>query len=295
MALRRKRRSDEVSARVTLTVAVVQMTSGTDKVANVASAVELVHDAADRGATYVQLPEYFNFLSPPRAMPAAAETIPGPTTEQLAQVARSRSIHVHLGSLIERAHEPEKVFNTSVLLDPEGRIAATYRKTHLFDVDIPGAIAYHESDVIVPGERLSVVDVERVRLGLSICFDLRFPELYRALAGAGAQVLAVPSAFNATTGRAHWEVLVRSRAIENHAFVLAAAQVGSTSEGITTWGHSMIVDPWGVVLAESVKAGPDVLVATLEIDQVAKRRAQISVFDFRRPGLYGAPVHIARP
>lgn len=269
------------------------MTSGTDKAANLATAIELVHAAADRGARYVQVPEYFNFLSPPRTMPDAAESIPGPTTEAMAEIASSRSISVHLGSLIERAEEPDKVFNTSVLIDPEGRIAATYRKTHLFDVDIPGVIAYHESDVIVPGERLAVVDVGRVRFGLSICFDLRFPELYRALAGAGAQVLAVPAAFNVTTGRAHWAVLVRSRAIENHAFVIAAAQVGTTAEGIATWGHSMIVDPWGVVMAESSKSGPDVLVATLEIDQVATRRAQISVFDFRRPDLYGAPVHVA--
>lgn len=293
MTPRAKRRANQVAAPLTLTVAAVQMSSGTDKSGNIAAALEMVHAAADRGATYVQVPEYFSFLSPPQALPAAAETVPGPTTTTMAEAARSRSITVHLGSLIERADDPDKVFNTSVLIDPTGRIAATYRKTHLFDVDIPGAVAYHESDVIVPGEQLAVVDVGRVRVGLSICFDLRFPELYRALAGAGAQVLAVPAAFNATTGRAHWEVLTRSRAIENHAFVVAAAQVGTTTEGIRTWGHSMIVDPWGEVMAESTTTGPDILVATLEIDQVARRRAQISVFDFRRPGLYGAPVHLA--
>lgn len=274
----------------TLTVAAVQMSSGSDKEQNIAAAIELVHEAADRGATYVQLPEYFNFLAPPPALPGAGESIPGPTTSRMADVAMARSITLHLGSLIEHSHDPDKVFNTGVLIDPAGRIAATYRKTHLFDVDIPGAVAYRESDVIVPGEHLAVASVGDVRLGMSICFDLRFPELYRALAGAGAQVFAVPAAFNVSTGRAHWGVLVRSRAIENHAFVVAAAQVGTTAEGIATYGHSMIVDPWGEVLAESKRHGPDVLVATLEIDQVARRRSQIAVIDFRRPDLYGAPV-----
>ena len=285
-------KADRMTAPTTLTVAAVQMSSGADKELNITAAIELVHLAADRGASYVQLPEYFNFLAPPRAMPAAGEPIPGPTTSRMADVALARSITLHLGSLIERSDEPDKVFNTSVLIDPRGRISATYRKTHLFDVDIPGAVAYRESDVIVPGERLAVATVGEVHLGMSICFDLRFPELYRALAGAGAQVLAVPAAFNATTGRAHWEVLVRSRAIENHAYVVAAAQVGTTTEGIATFGHSMIVDPWGVVLAEATRNQPEVLVATLEIDQVARRRSQIAVFDFRRPELYGSPVHL---
>jgi deaminated glutathione amidase len=163
---------------------------------------------------------------------------------------------------------------------------ATYRKIHLFDVNVPGAIVHRESDIIVPGEEIVVARCEEFDLGLSICFDLRFPELYRKLALAGADVLAIPAAFNAITGRDHWDLLVRSRAIENHAFVVAAAQVGTTTEGIATYGHSLIVDPWGEVLAEATSDGPEVVDATLDVGEVARRRAQIAVMDFRRPDVY---------
>ena len=271
-----------------LTVAAVQLSSGSDKEANVAAAMELVREAARRGATYVQLPEYFNYLGPAAGYLDAAETIPGPTTRTMGELARSLEVSVHLGSLVERSSTSGKVFNTSVLIDPAGDVVATYRKAHLFDVDVPGAIAHKESDVILAGDELVLAALDGVRLGLSICFDLRFPEMYRALSGAGAQVLCVPAAFNASTGRAHWEVLIRARAIENHAFVVAAAQVGTTAEGIATFGHSMIVDPWGEVLEVSTKDAPDVLVADLDVSQVARRRAQIAVLDFRRPDLYGA-------
>jgi predicted amidohydrolase len=137
-----------------------------------------------------------------------------------------------------------------------------------------------------------MVRIATLQLGLSICFDLRFPEMYRELAHSGAEVLAIPSAFNAVTGKAHWEILLRSRAIENHAFVVAAAQVGTTNEGIATYGHSMIVDPWGEILAESTSTGPDVITATLDLDEVAKRRGQIAVLNFRRPDLYAQGVHV---
>jgi predicted amidohydrolase len=178
------------------------------------------------------------------------------------------------------------------VINDTGHIVATYRKIHLFDVDVPGAIAQRESDVIAPGRELVMVNVADVRLGLSVCFDIRFPELYRELARSGADVLAIPAAFNAVTGQAHWEILIRSRAIENHAFVVAAAQVGTTDQGIATFGHSLIVDPWGEVLAESTSGGPDVITAVLDLHEVTKRRQQIAVMDYRRPDLYNEAVHI---
>lgn len=276
-----------------ITVAAVQLSSGADVSRNLAAVTTLVNEAADRGATYIQLPEYFNYLGPVEGFESAAESIPGPTTDLMAMVASSRHVTLHLGSLLETSTEPGKYFNTGVLLSPEGHIITTYRKLHLFDVAVPGAVVHRESDVITAGQEMVVATLTDFHLGLSICFDVRFPELYRALARSGAHVLAIPAAFNAVTGGAHWEILVRSRAIENHAFVVAATQVGTTSEGIATHGHSLIVDPWGEILAESLSGGPDVVTATLELDEVARRRQQIAVLEFRRPELYDSPVREA--
>jgi len=155
---------------------------------------------------------------------------------------------------------------------------------------VPDQIVHQESDDIAAGNDLVVVRLTDFRLGLSICFDVRFAELYRMLALGGAEVFSIPAAFNASTGRAHWEVLVRARAIENLAYVVAAAQVGTTAEGIATYGHSMIVGPWGDVLAESTSTGPDVLVATIDVGEVAARRSQIGVLELRRPDVYATPV-----
>jgi predicted amidohydrolase len=275
-----------------VTVAAVQLSSGVDVAQNVERAVALVNEAADQGASYIQVPEYFNYLGPSQGFAQVAETIPGPTTARMADIASARAVTLHLGSLLEPSPESGKFYNTSVVIDATGHIVATYRKIHLFDVDVPGAVTPHESDVIEPGRELIMVNLSGLHLGLSICFDVRFPELYRELALSGAEVLAIPAAFNAVTGRAHWEILVRSRAIENHAFVIAAAQVGTTDEGIATYGHSLIVDPWGEILAESTSNGPDVITAVLDLEQVAKRRQQIAVLDFRRPDLYHDDVHV---
>jgi len=263
------------------------MTSGTDVATNVATALELVGDAVDRGATYVQVPEYVTYYGPARGFADAAESVPGPSTRRFAGMARQRGVTVHVGSLLERTSEPGRYHNTSVLIDAAGEIVATYRKAHLFDIDVPGEVAHRESDAIVAGDDVVVADLGDVRLGLSICFDVRFPELYRHLALHGATVLAIPAAFAAATGRVHWEILVRARAIENHAFVVAAAQVGSTSGGLASWGHSMIVGPWGEILAEGGGDGNDVLVANVDLAEVARRRAQLAVLALRRPDLYG--------
>ena len=270
------------------TVAAIQLTSGVNQNVNVARAVELVTEAIDLGATYVQLPEYFNYYGRSSGFAGAAESIPGPATERFAELAASRGVAIHLGSMLERSDAPSRFYNTSVLIADTGEIVATYRKAHLFDVDVAGEVAYRESDAIDAGDLLVVADVAGFRLGLSICFDVRFPELYRELALRGAHVFALPAAFAAATGRVHWDVLVRARAIENHAFVIAATQVGTTGEGLATWGHSMIVGPWGEVLAASSRSSEDVVVATIDLDDVARRRSQIAVFDLRRPDLYDA-------
>jgi len=268
------------------TVGAVQLSAGTDVEANVTAALELVTRAVDGGATYVQTPEYTTYYGSAVGYADAAETVPGPTTRRFGDLARSRGVLVHVGSLLERSSTPGKYFNTSVVLDASGEVVATYRKAHLFDVDVPGEVAFRESDAILAGDEVVTVDALGMTLGLSVCFDLRFPELYRRLALEGATVLCVPSAFAAATGRVHWEVLLRARAIENHAVVVAAARAGSSGSGPATWGHSMIVGPWGEVLAESDAQGEDVILARIDLAEVARRRAQIAVLELRRPDLY---------
>ena len=272
----------------TMLVAAIQLRSGADVEANVTEALALVEQAARGGARYVQLPEYTPYLGPPRAYADVAEDVPGPTTARFAELARRHGIVVHLGSLLERT--ATRPANTSVVLGPTGQVVATYRKIHLFDVDVPGAVSERESDALVAGDEAVLVELDGMRLGLSICFDVRFPELYGALARAGAEVLAIPAAFNAVTGAAHWHVLTRARAIETHSFVVAAAQAGRTAEGIATFGHALIIGPWGTVLAEADGDAPQVVRARLDPAVARARRAQIAVAALRRPDVYARPV-----
>ncbi|MGH3733743.1 MAG: carbon-nitrogen hydrolase family protein [Acidimicrobiales bacterium] len=267
-------------------VAAVQLATGADGAANVERAINLIRRAASEGATYVQLPEYFNYRGPASRYRMIAETIPGPTTSLVADVAKELGIVIHIGSTFERSVNPEKSYNTSVVIGSGGEILATYRKGHLFDVHVPGEIESEESRNFVAGDELVMIDVLGFRLGLSICFDLRFAELYRQLSLHGATVLGVPSSFAVATGRVHWDVLLRARAIENHAYVIAAAQVGTTDEGVSSYGHSMIVGPWGEVLAQSDADGDDIIYATISPDEVARRRSQIDVWSLQRPDLY---------
>jgi predicted amidohydrolase len=271
-------------------VAAVQLASGPIPEENVERATALVRRAANEGARYVQIPEYFNYRGPTWRYHSVAESVPGATTAQLGALARELGITLHVGSLFEQAPTPEKSFNTSVVISPSGDVVATYRKVHLFDVNVPGGVEHCESKHISPGDRLVITEAEGFSLGMSVCFDVRFPELYRELCLAGATVLAVPSSFAVATGRVHWSTLLRARAIENEAYVIAAAQAGTTSEGVSSYGHSMIIDPWGEVLAESMVDGEDVLIAAIDLDEVARRRAQIAVFELRRPDVYGDSV-----
>jgi deaminated glutathione amidase len=274
----------------TLRVAALQMDSGRDVAANVEAATALLERALEAGATYVQTPEYFNYLGSPAGLAEAAEPVPGPTTRHFAALAKAARATIHLGSIPEIA-DSGKFHNTSVVIGPSGDVVARYRKAHLFDVAVTGEVASRESDAVEAGADMVLARLPGARVGLSICFDVRFPELYRRLAGAGAQVLAIPAAFSAATGRVHWHVLVRARAIENHAFVVAAAQAGARGT-FPTYGHSLIVDPWGQVLAEGPAEGEAVLVADLDLDEVARRRAQIAVLDLARPDVYGGDVTV---
>lgn len=267
-------------------VAVIQLNSKHDLQSNVENALRLVDEAAGRKAQFVLLPEYATFLGGYEDYPANAEPVPGPISRRMAAKSKQHGIYLHCGSMIETSPAAGRFYNTSVLCDPSGRLIATYRKLHLFDIDVPNEVTDMESKVVLPGDRMVVVDLPEFRLGMSICFDVRFPELYRSLAVAGAEVLAIPAAFAEATGRVHWEVLMRARAIENHAFVLAAGQYGCDAVGYPLYGHSMIVDPWGSILAEAPGQGEVVLVEDIDLGQVAVRRKQIQVLQARRPHIY---------
>ncbi len=229
--------------------AVLQMNSGPDRQANWAQAQDLLAQAAARGVGLAVLPEHFGLLLPEGQAPPAPETLAGPTLEFLASQARRHRMWLVGGSLAQRGARG-RLYNTTALLDDQGRLRAHYQKIHLFDLGLPGQTALTESRFYSPGRRLVVADTPLGRLGLSICFDLRFPELYRRLRLKGAQVLAAPSAFTAATGREHWELLVRTRALENQCYMLAAAQWGQHAPGRASHGQAMIVDPWGRVLAQ---------------------------------------------
>lgn len=258
------------------------MTSGDDRGANIVRAGELVRRAAEAGARLVVLPEKWPYIHGPRTA-EGAEPLDGPSVRAASGWARELGVAVLAGSLIERT-EAGRVHNTSLLIDPGGAVVGVYRKIHMFDVDVEGR-AYRESTATEPGAEIVAADVLGRRVGMTVCYDLRFPELYRRLAVAGAQILVVPAAFTRPTGRAHWETLLRARAIENQAFVVAAGQVGEHADGTASYGHSMIVDPWGVVLAEAGE-GEGLALATLDFDALADVRARLPALAHRRPDLY---------
>jgi deaminated glutathione amidase len=259
----------------------VQMTSTADRARNMDTALRLVNEAADLGAKLVGLPENFAFMGPEEARLAGAETLEGPTLGALRELARCRGIFVPAGSTAEKVDAPRKTANTSALIADDGSIVAAYRKIHLFDVSIPDGARYAESEVVVPGDKAVVAPTALGRVGLTVCYDLRFPELYRKLAGLGAEVFTIPSAFTLFTGKDHWEVLIRARAVENLAYVLAPAQVGRHSPTRQTFGNAMIVDPWGVVLARCPD-GEGVCVAPFKRDRLEQVRQELPALKHRK-------------
>jgi deaminated glutathione amidase len=256
-------------------VGLIQMRSGLDPQVNLTTALALIDEAKRAGADYVQTPEMTNILAIKRdhlfANIVAEEQ--DPTLATLREVARKLAIYIHIGSLAIKA-SPDKAVNRSLLINRKGDVIARYDKIHMFDVDLAGGESYRESNNYRAGEVAVVSDLPWGRLGMTVCYDLRFPDLYRALAEAGASFLAIPSAFTRQTGEAHWHVLQRARAIENGSFVFAAAQGGRHENGRDTFGHSLIVDPWGRILAEG-GTEPGVVMAEINPAEVAAARARI--------------------
>jgi predicted amidohydrolase len=263
--------------------AVVQMTSSDDLASNLASARALLAEAASLGATLVGLPENFAYLRLEGSPIPCAQGLDGEIVGVLREAARRHRIWIVGGSFPERIPGDERVSNTSVLVSEAGEIVAVYRKIHLFDVDLreAGGARYAESAAIAPGKEIILAQTPFGPLGLSICYDLRFPELYRDLSARGARWLAVPSAFTPHTGKDHWEVLLRARAIENQAFVLAPAQCGRHSEARSSYGRSLIIDPWGLVLAQ-VPDRPGVAVADCHLEDQDRIRQSLPALHHRR-------------
>jgi predicted amidohydrolase len=264
-------------------VAVCQMRADGDVERNLDLAVRLLDEAAEGGAELATLPEYLEFMGPASRRAEVATELPGPVTRRLGELARARSMWVLAGGLLESAQG--RVHDTSVLLAPDGEVAAAYRKIHLYDVELPDQPPIRESDSIAAGEEIVTASTGGARLGLSICYDVRFPELYRALMAQGAQVLCVPAQFQHTTGRDHWHTLLRARAIENQAFVVAPAQWGSfgdPDEARRSYGHSLVVDPWGRVLVEAPEEGDGVWFADLDLEAQRELRRSFPVLQHRR-------------
>jgi predicted amidohydrolase len=272
-------------------VAAVQLNSAADPAANLAAADRLTRAAAGDGASLIVLPEKWTAIGSDEQLREAAETLEGPAMRWARSTARELGVDLVAGSIVERVAGMEKLANTSVHVDPQGEIKAVYRKVHMFDVDV-GGHSYRESAIEEPGEDIVLSETAAgVELGMSICYDLRFPELYRILAVRGARVIALPAAFTLATTRDHWEPLVRARAIENQAFVIAANQVGAHPGGHRSGGRSMIVDPWGVVLAQAAD-GVGHIVADLDLDRQQEIRAQLPALANRRASVYRWPEEV---
>ena len=254
--------------------AAIQMSAGPDKAANLECAERLVRAAAARGAALVALPEVFNWRGKRTEQADAAETLDGQSLALMSRLARELRIHLLAGSVTEHAPNESRCYNTSVLLGPDGGQIAVYRKIHLFDVDLPGRVTVRESDSKVGGAQIVTAPTPLGVIGLSICYDLRFPELYRRLTFAGARLIAVPSAFTFPTGEAHWEPLLRARAIENQVYVIAPAEFGPNIYGYSDYGNSMIVDPWGRVIARAADQ-EGVVLAPIDLDYQDRVRREL--------------------
>ncbi len=260
--------------------AAVQMTASSSKEENLAKAETFVRLAAERGAALVVLPEVFSWRGRHKKEPEQVESIPGPTTQRLQDLATRLGIHLLAGSFLEKSDEV-RAYNTSLLINPQGALLAQYRKIHLFDVDIPGQVSIRESDSMKPGEEVVVASTPLGTVGLSVCYDLRFPELYRGLSRKGAEIISVPSAFTFPTGAAHWEALLRARAIENQVYIIAPNQIGKNVYGFADYGNSMIIDPWGKIIARA----PDrecFITAEIDLDYLEKVRKELPCLAHQR-------------
>jgi predicted amidohydrolase len=270
--------------------AAVQFNSTEDKRRNLKIAERLVREAAADGAELICLPEKWNLLGSSRALMKGAEPLDGPSLSATRAWARELGVHLLAGSIAERVDGQERLFNTSVLIGPQGDDLAAYHKIHMFDVEV-GGVEYRESEHEQGGDEIVTASLGDLELGLTVCYDLRFPELYRILAVRGARVITVPSAFTAPTGLAHWEVLLRARAIENQTFMIAPNQIGEAPPHYDSYGHSAIVDPWGTVLAMA----PDeecFVAADLDFAEQDRVREKLPSLANRRPEAYRWPQEV---
>lgn len=265
-------------------VAALQMNSGTQPGPNLEQLERLAGEAAAEGASYLLSPEVSVVFAENREglSAVAGPWENNPAIQRVAAIARRLGVHLHLGSLAV-ALPDGRFANRSVLFRPDGSIAATYDKIHLFDATLPGLRNYRESETYAGGDSAVVTDAPGFPLGMTICYDVRFPALHRALAEAGAKVISVPAAFTVPTGEAHWEVLLRARAIETGAWVIAAAQAGTHENGRSTWGHSMIIDPWGRIVSELGGDGPGIAVADIALSAVDDARGKVPALANARP------------
>lgn len=265
--------------------AAVQLNSGPDRAQNIERAERLVRAAAGQGAEFVVLPEKWELLGDGEMLAERAEPVDGEAVRAAREWARELGVVVVAGSVSERLEGSDRPANTSLVIDREGEIIARYRKIHMFDVDV-GGVAYRESEHQQAGAEIVLADADlELRLGLTVCYDLRFPELFRVLALRGAGLITVPAAFTAFTGEPHWEPLLRARAIENQLFLVAANQYGAADPHFESWGHSMIVDPWGRVLA-SCGSEEGVAIAELDAGELSRVRRELPALANRRPAAY---------
>lgn len=265
-------------------VAVCQMLVVDDKDANIEKAVHLMEKSGRSGADLVVLPEMFNCPYENEKFPLYAENrADSETLNAVSSAAREQGVYLVAGSIPER--DDDKIYNTSFIINPQGEVIGSHRKLHLFDVDVPEGITFKESDTLTAGDKLTVLDTDLARIGVAICYDIRFPELSRLLALEGVELMVLPGAFNMTTGPVHWKTLIRSRAIDNQFFLAAASPARDTSASYVAYGHSMIVDPWGEVLAEA-GSGEEIIYADIQLNRIKEVRSQIPVLENRRMDIY---------
>lgn len=273
-----------MSALNSLRIALIQMKVSDDKAANVRKAVQQIHEAKSKGSSLVVLPECFNCPYGTKYFPKFAEPVPnGETCKALCEAAKSSEVYLVGGSIPEV--EAGKFYNTSTVWDPQGKLVAKHRKVHLFDIEIPGGITFRESDVLSPGNEFTVFSTNKCKVGLGICYDIRFPEMTRLYRKAGVDMLIYPGAFNMTTGPMHWELLMRARANDEHVFVAAVSPAQDLKADYVAWGHSMVVDPWGKVIKQA-EFQEETVIADLDLSEVHGVRQKIPCFKQRRTDLY---------
>lgn len=273
-----------VSGGILLKIGIAQINSLENKAENITKALRMIDEAAQNGADFVVLPEYVDYMGEDKEKTKQAEHIPGPTTDAFAKKAKEHGIYLNCGSILEIADE-SRVYNTSVLFNPTGEVIARYRKIHLYDANFKGRLTEKESDTIKPGDEIVTAETSFGKVGLTICYDMRFPELYRTLALQGSKIIFVPAAFPLYTGAHHWEILLRARAIENQCYIVTVGQIGPSKPNRITYGNSMIINPWGTVVARAQES-ECVVVQEIDLEYVDKVRSDMQCLLHRRPDLY---------